>query len=80
LNAAENTIAKGETRPKKILAEVAQVMGTEPLVKFEYAVVIDPELIGPVSNIQGTVIVGVGGKIGNCFLYDAIVVERSAER
>ena len=79
LNAAENAIASAETRPKKVLAEVARVMGTEPLVKLEYAVVIDPELNRPVSKIQGTVIVGVGGKIGNYFLCDAIVVEGPAE-
>ncbi len=79
LNAAENIIASGETRPKKVMAEVARVMETEPLVKLGYTVVIDPELIRPISKIQGTVIVGVGGKIGNCFLYGAIVVERSAE-
>ncbi len=76
LNAAESAIASGETRPKKILAEVARFIEAEPLLKLEYAVVIDSELNAPVSRIQGTVIVGVGGKIGNHFLSDAIVIDR----
>ena len=79
LNAAENAIASGETRPKKVLAEMARVMETEPLVKLEYAVVIDPGLVKPVSRIQGAVTVGVGGKIGNVFLSDAVVIGKPSE-
>ncbi len=74
LRAAESAIASGETHAKKILAEIARVIATEPIAKLEYAVVADPELLEPVSKIQGTVIIAVGGHVGNVFLSDAILV------
>ena len=79
LNAAKNAIASGETNAKKILAEISRVVGTEPLAKLEYAVIIDPNLLEPVSKIDRTVIIGVGGKIGNVSLTDAYIVEKPVQ-
>jgi pantoate--beta-alanine ligase len=73
LGEAKNAIASGETNLKKILSEVARVVGSEPAVKMDYAVMIDPDLLEPVSKIDGKVIVGVGGRIGDIFLSDAIL-------
>ncbi len=79
LRAAQDFITSGEVHAKKILAEMTRVAATEPLAKLEYAVVVDPELLEPVSRIQGTVIIGVGGKIGNVFLTDALLLEKTAK-
>jgi pantoate--beta-alanine ligase len=77
LRAAENAIASGETHTKRILAEISRVAATEPLAKLEYAVIADPELLEPVSRVQGTVMIAVGGTIGNVFLTDAILAGKS---
>jgi len=75
LRAAEDAIGGGETHAKKILAEMDRIFGEQPLVRLEYAVIIDPELLEPVSKIQGGVIVGVGGRIGDTFLTDAVSID-----
>jgi pantoate--beta-alanine ligase len=74
LLAAQNAIASGETYSKKILAEMARIVSMEPLARLEYAVILDPEMLEPVARIQGTVLIGIGGKIGNISLHDAIIV------
>jgi len=73
LLAAQNAIASGETNSKKLLAEMTRIVGMEPLAKMEYAVILDPDLLEPVSKIQGPVLIGTGGKIGNTTLHDAIL-------
>jgi pantoate--beta-alanine ligase len=77
LRAAENGIASGETNGKRIMAEMIRVSATEPMAKLDYAVIADPESLESVSRIQGKVIIGVGGKIGNVFLTDAILVGKN---
>jgi pantoate--beta-alanine ligase len=70
---AQNAIASGEANSKKILAEMARIMETEPHAKLEYAAILDPELLEPVSKIQQQVLLAVGGKIGNISRHDAIL-------
>jgi pantoate--beta-alanine ligase len=71
---AQNAITSGETNAKKILAEITRIIGMEPLARLEYAVILDPDLLDPVSKIHGQVLIGVGGKIGAVSLHDAIFV------
>ncbi len=78
LKAAKNAIISGETSSKKVLAAVAREIGAEPLAKLEYAVIMDSNLLEPVSKIDRTVVIGIGGKIGNVFLTDAYIVEKPA--
>jgi pantoate--beta-alanine ligase len=75
LKAAEKAIAQGETQGKKVLAEITKVLGSEPLIKLEYAVIADPDTMEPISRIQGTSIVGVGCRIGITSLNDSIIIK-----
>jgi len=74
LLAAQNAIAAGESNSKKILAEMARILGMESRARLEYSVILDPDLLEPVSKIQDTVLIAVGGKVGNVTLSDAILV------
>lgn len=76
LNAAKNAVASGETNAKKVLTEMTRVVWTEQLAALEYAVIMDPNMLEPVTKIDRTVIIGVGAKIGNVSLTDAYLVEK----
>jgi pantoate--beta-alanine ligase len=76
LKAAESAMGAGETHAKKILAEIARVMNAESLVKLQYAFIADPETLEAAAKIQGTVIIGVGGRLGSTSLSDAILLEK----
>jgi pantoate--beta-alanine ligase len=78
LTAASDAIASGETNSKKILSEMAKVAGSDAAAKLVYAVAIDPERLESVSRIEAPAVLGVGGKIGNVFLSDAILVGKTA--
>ncbi len=75
LSAAEKAVGAGETQPKKVLAEIARIMGTEPLATLDYACIVDPETLEPEARIERTVILGVGGRVGGISLRDAILIE-----
>lgn len=77
LRAAEDAVAAGETHAKKILAELTRIIGAEPMLDLEYAVIADPETLEPAAKIQDTVIIGVGGTIGGASLRDAVLIEKS---
>jgi len=79
LRVAENAVATGEVHSKKILAEIAQIVESEPQAKLEYAVIADPETLEPVKKIQGSALVGVGAMIGNTSLNDSMLVELPAK-
>ncbi len=74
LKAAEQAISQGETQGKKALAEVMKVLESEPLIKIEYAVLVDPDTLEPVSKIRGYSLIAVGCRIGITFLNDCILV------
>jgi len=75
LRQAEQAVSSGERHPKRILAEISRTVETEPLAALDYAVILDPQMSEPVSRIESAVVIGVGGRIGNVSLRDAIVVE-----
>ncbi len=76
LQAAEAAVAAGETRAKKIIAEITQVILTEPQAKLEYAVVADPVSLEPLARIQGSALIAVGVMIGGTSLNDSLLVEK----
>jgi pantoate--beta-alanine ligase len=77
LTVASDAIASRETNSKKILSEMAKVAGSDAAAKLVYAVTIDPERLESVSRIEAPAVIGVGGKIGNVFLSDAILVGKT---
>ncbi len=76
LQAAVRLIEQGETQAKKIIKEITEVMGSEPLATLEYAVVADPENLEPVTKIQGPALIAVGAKIGQTSLNDSFLLEK----
>jgi len=79
LQAAERTIAAGETQAKKVLKEITAVIETETQAKLEYAVAADPETLEPLAKIQGPALLAVGAMIGNTSLDDSLLVEKPAK-
>jgi pantoate--beta-alanine ligase len=79
LKAAEETIARGERQAKKLISEITRVIGSEPLAKLEYAFVADPASLEPMGKLQGTVLIGVGARIGDTSLNDSLLAEIPTE-
>lgn len=80
LHAAQELIARGERQAKKLLNEITRVVGGESLARLEYAFVADPQNLEPVSKIQGSVLIGVGAKIGDTSLNDSLLAEIPIEQ
>src|SRR5437867_5378319 len=75
LKTAEDAIAQGETRAKRIIKLITEVMETEPEAKLDYTCVADPVTLEPLTKIEGKALVAVGAMIGNTALNDSLVVE-----
>jgi len=75
LQAVERAVAAGENHAKKLLQNINRVIETEPEVELEYAVITNPEDLEPLSKLHGTVLVGVGAKIGETSLNDSLIIE-----
>jgi pantoate--beta-alanine ligase len=79
LKAAEDAIAQGERQARKLIAEVARVIESEPMARPEYAFVADPVSLEPAHKIQGTVLIGVGARIGATTLNDSLLIQVPGE-
>lgn len=75
LTAAQEAIKRGEHQAKRLIREIGQVIGTEPMASLEYAFVADPESLEPVKRLRGSVLIGVGARIGATSLNDSLLVE-----
>jgi pantoate--beta-alanine ligase len=75
LKAAESAIARGERQSKKLIQEIVQVIGSEPMARLEYTFVADPVTLEPMGKVHDTVLIGVGAKIGANSLNDSLMVE-----
>jgi pantoate--beta-alanine ligase len=75
LRAAEEAIARGERQAKKLIQEITRVMASEPTASLEYAIVADPESLIPVRRLRGTVLIGIGARIGNTSLNDSLLAK-----
>ena len=75
LQAAEEAIARGERQAKKLINEIIRFIASEPMARMEYAFVADPATLEPKSKLQGTVLIGVGARIGATLLNDSLLAE-----
>ncbi len=75
LQAAAALVAEGETQARKVIAEVARVIETEPLAKLEYAVLLKGEGLEPLSRVEGKARLAAGARIGTTLLEDSLAVE-----
>jgi pantoate--beta-alanine ligase len=76
LQAAARLVCEGETRPKAVIAQVAEVIAEEPKAQLGYAVVLDPETLDPLSRIRERALIGVEARIGNLPLKDSLTAEK----
>jgi pantoate--beta-alanine ligase len=74
LKAAAEAVESGERQARKVLAQITRTLHSEPLTKLEYAIVADPETLEPVARIERAVLLGVGARLGNVFLSDALLL------
>ncbi len=79
LQAAQGLIARGERQAKKLLGEITRVIGSEPIARLEYAFVADPQSLEPMSKLVGSVLIGVGVRIGETSLNDSLLAEIPTE-
>ena len=79
LQAAARLVAEGETRPKSVAGQVAQVIAGEPKAQLEHTVALDPETLEPLSRIQDKVLIGVEARIGNHPLKDSLTMEKATK-
>jgi pantoate--beta-alanine ligase len=79
LQAARELIASGERQGKKLLNEIARVIGSEPMARLEYAFVADAESLAPVNKLRGSVLIGAGARIGDTSLNDSLLEEITTE-
>lgn len=75
LQAGAALVAAGETQAKKVIAEVARGIETEPLAKLQYAVVIKTEALELLSRVEGKAWLAAGARIGATLLEDSLPVE-----
>ncbi len=79
LRAAEEAIAHGERQAKKVIVEIVRILGTEPLAKMEYAFIADPLTLEPSGRLHGSVLIGVGARIGSTLLNDSLLADIPTE-
>ena len=79
LKLAEEAITGGARQAGKVIQEIKKTVESEPMAEFEFAFVADPESLDPVGRIGGTVLIGVGARIGTTSLNDSLLAESPAE-
>jgi pantoate--beta-alanine ligase len=79
LQAAADLIAGGERQAKKVIQEIVHVLEGEPMARLEYAFIADPESLEPAGKLQGTVLIGVGVRIGTTSINDSLLAEIPTE-
>jgi pantoate--beta-alanine ligase len=75
LKATEQAVARGERQARKLLQEIRQVIGSEPMASLEYVFAADPETLESISRLRGSVLIGVGARIGATSLNDSLLIE-----
>jgi len=73
LAAAQAAIAAGERQAKRILQEVTRVVQEEPAVKLEYAVVVHPDSLEPMTRLKGRALIAVSARVGTATFNDALI-------
>lgn len=70
LDAAADLHARGERNPHALTAAMLQVFAAEPLVKVEYAAVVDPDTLLPLADTAGGALLAVAARLGETRLID----------
>jgi len=78
LRCGAELVVGGERDARRLRRVVANVLTTEPLVRLEYAEVVDAETLAPVELIAGEVLVAVAARVGEVRLIDNMTVRVDA--
>jgi len=62
-------------RGADVAAEIEAAIAREPLIRLDYAAVVDPETMQPKDALQGRVMLAVAARLGRTRLIDNIVLE-----
>ena len=72
---AKEEIEKGEKELQRIIFRMRSLIGTEPCVRLDYAVLANPQTLEEVKKIQGKMLIALAGSINNTRLIDNILVK-----
>ena len=76
LHAAESMATNGETHSETIRAAILTVLASDPLVRLDYAAIVDPDTLLPIPNTYQGALIAVAAWIGNTRLIDNLLLER----
>ncbi|MGI6751396.1 MAG: pantoate--beta-alanine ligase [Anaerovoracaceae bacterium] len=71
----QEMIKSGERDVAKVVEAMRQIILQEPLAKIDYVEIVDSETIGPVSQIEGSILAAVAVVIGTTRLIDNFIYE-----
>jgi pantoate--beta-alanine ligase len=75
LTLARDLAASGEDNADKILSKVNQMISSTPHTRLDYAVLVDPDTLHEVNNIQGSARLAVAARVGVTRLIDNLLLE-----
>ncbi len=76
LKRAESAIVSEEERdPERILSLIRETVAAEPLVRLEYAAVVDGDTLQPLKMIRGGVLIPLAARVGATRLIDNIMLK-----
>jgi pantoate--beta-alanine ligase len=78
LREAAEAVAGGERDAGVVRDRVTKRISSEPLVRLDYADVVDAEYLAPVERVEGTVLVAVAAFVGRARLIDNVTITVSA--
>lgn len=76
LQRAQDMVNSGEIGADKIIAGLRELLASEPAVELEYLEVVDPDTLRPLSQVSGSALVAIAGRVGQTRLIDNKVIER----
>lgn len=70
LSQAEAAVAQGERRAKPLLEATRQILGREPNLRIDYAELLNPETLQPVTRLDQDTVLALAAFVGNTRLID----------
>lgn len=74
MESAKQAVAEGQRQPEKVLAAARDVLEAERLLQLDYLVLVDPETLKPVTQVEGEMVLLVAAKAGEVRLIDNVLV------
>jgi pantoate--beta-alanine ligase len=75
LSLAHRLVAGGERDLNKIMYKLRSLIGTEPSVRLDYLIAVDPATLDEVKKLKGKVVLAVAAYLGKTRLIDNIIVD-----